>query len=173
MPAYIRSLQDLTMTPHMSEEHLSLPDKFLLGAARSVLCGLAVLHSAGIAHCDVKADNIMFDGVGNATLSDLGAATKFGDLVMEGIPSDMSLGVSVDRGDATVDLASLAVTLWWAAYGYSELGCCSVGELRDRATSEATLGDRRVVAAAVAAILTAGASTDALESITALMSRDW
>lgn len=166
MPAYIRSLENLMS--HTAVPHLSLPDTFLLSTARSVLRGLAVMHAAGIAHCDVKSDNIMFDGDGTATLIDLGAATKLGEFVYEGIPRSMSLGLAIDRGDARVDLASLATTLWWAAYGYLDVGN-SVHVLRDRAAVKALLGSHHgIVASAVAAILNAGTAVEALSSIDAL-----
>ena len=39
-----------------------------------VLSGLAALHAKGILHRDIKPDNVLLDGTGNAILADLGAA---------------------------------------------------------------------------------------------------
>lgn len=164
MPAYVRSLQNFLSTPHMSEEHVSLPDAFLLRTALCVLRGLVVMHAAGIAHCDVKADNIMFGGDGTAALIDLGAATMFGQRVAEGIPRSMSLGHDIEHSNAKVDLVSLAVTLWWAVYGFSELNCSS-SSLRDRALAASTQ-HHGIVASAIAAILGADSAAGALEVVT-------
>jgi serine/threonine protein kinase len=89
----------------------------LLRTARDVLRGLALLHSAGYAHCDVKSDNIMYETGGGATLIDLGAATRLGEATREGAPEAMALGLDVSHASMGVDLSCLAFTLWWAATG--------------------------------------------------------
>jgi len=111
MPAYTRSLHQL-----MEESHVSvpLPAPFLLRSARDVLRGLCLLHAAGLAHCDVKPDNIMYAGDGTAILIDLGAVTQLGQPVVEGMPPSMALGIDLSRGSAKADLVGLASTLWWA-----------------------------------------------------------
>jgi len=42
--------------------------------ARDVLRGLAYVHAAGVAHCDVKARNVLLGGDGRAMLADFGCA---------------------------------------------------------------------------------------------------
>ena len=171
MPAYVRSLNDFMSTPHMSERHVSLPDQFLLRTAISVLRALVLMHSAGIAHCDVKADNIMFNGDGTATLIDLGAATEFGGIVREGIPDVMALGLNIGEGNPKVDLVSLAVTLWWATYGFSESPLpteCSPLVLLRLANEKVALNDHSSVASAIAAILSAETASGALETTVAI-----
>ena len=41
-----------------------------------VLNGLSILHEKGIAHCDIKPENIFLDELGNAKVGDLGSAVK-------------------------------------------------------------------------------------------------
>lgn len=75
MPLYVCSLHGLV---HESRVSVPLPATFLVRMVTDVLRGLVLLHAAGFAHCDVKADNILFDGASAATLIDLGAATRIG-----------------------------------------------------------------------------------------------
>ena len=164
MPAYVRSLQDFLLSPHVFEQHLSLPDAFIMHTARGVLRALVVIHAAGFAHCDVKPDNIMLDGQGMPTLIDLGAATAFGAPVKEGIPIQMSLGYDLRLGSSKVDLISLAVTLWWAVFGISHVSY-SLTVMRSMAKSKIALGEHRVVAVAIVAILDADTALAALEAI--------
>ena len=151
MPMYARSLHQLVHESHVAAP---LPAMLLLHAARDVLRGLALMHAAGVAHCDVKADNVMFDGAGAATLIDLGAATPFGKPTREGAPEAMALGLSVARGSASVDLACLASTLWWASQRTEPPGGAGLSPARLADVAE------RAAAASAAAAAAAGREGD-------------
>ena len=155
MPLYACSLHGLV---HKSHVGAPLPAAFLVRMATDVLQGLVLLHAAGFAHCDVKADNIMFDGASAATLIDLGAATRFGDTTREGAPESLALGRDVTVASAVVDLACLASTLWWAAR--CEVGA-PVGTSADSLAAQAD-GAGGPVMCAVAAILRAASAAEAL-----------
>ena len=158
MPLYARSLHALV---HASHAAAPLPAAFLLRAAVDVLRGLALLHGAGWAHCDVKADNVMFDGAGAATLIDLGAATRLGERTREGAPEALALGRDVAVASAAVDLACLAATLWWAARREAGVRAGATAEALAERADEAG-GD---VARAVAAILRAASAAEALAAV--------
>jgi len=156
MPLYVRSLHALAQESHVAAP---LPSAFLLRAATDVLRGLALLHAAGVAHCDVKADNIMFDGAGAATLIDLGAATRLGEATLEGAPEALALGRDVSIASAGVDLACLASTLWWAARREVDAPAGATAEVL-AAHADAAGGDP--VMRAIAAILRAASAAEAL-----------
>jgi hypothetical protein len=172
MPLYARSLHQLV---HESHTAAPLPAALLLRTARDVLRGLALMHAAGLAHCDVKPDNVMFDGAGAATLIDLGAATPFGDRTREGAPESMALGLSVSLGSASVDLACLASTLWWASQRVEPPGGAGSSPARlavvaERAASAAAAGAEAnggapEVLRAIAAILRADSAAAALDAL--------
>jgi hypothetical protein len=161
MPLYARSLHQLVRESHVSAP---LPPAFLLRVAADALRGLALLHAAGLAHCDVKADNLMFDGAGAATLIDLGAATRFGEAVREGAPEDMALGRDTAVASAAVDLACLASTLWWAARRAGAPAGMSADQLAALADAGSAAGGEPV-GRAVAAILRAESAAAALGAI--------
>jgi len=156
MPLYVRSLHALAHESHVAAP---LPAAFLFRAATDVLRGLALLHAAGVAHCDVKADNIMFDGAGAATLIDLGAATRLGEATLEGAPEALALGRDVSIASAGVDLACLASTLWWAARREVDAPAGATAEVL-AAHADAAGGDP--VMRAIAAILRAASAAEAL-----------
>lgn len=141
-----------------------------------MLRGLALLHSQRIAHCDVKADNIMFSAAGVATLIDLGAACAFGLPVREGVPPDMALGENVDVASAAVDRISLAVSCWWAAHmeeppaGITPEGLAELCTQRAAAAARGGEGGEEEAAllAAIAAILRATDTDAALSAVSAL-----
>ena len=160
MPLYVRSLYQLVNESHSA---VPLPSPFLMRVASDILRGLTLMHSAGYAHCDVKADNIMFDGSGAATLIDLGAATRFGEPTLEGVPESMALGRDVSVGSAAVDLACLASTLWWAARRFDAATGMSATKFADYA--EAQSSDGEPVLRAVAIILRAESAAAALAVI--------
>ena len=172
MPMYARSLHQLVHESHVAAP---LPAALLLRAARDVLRGLALMHAAGLAHCDVKPDNIMFDCAGGATLIDLGAATPFGDPTREGAPESMALGLSVALGSASVDLACLASTLWWASQrveppGGAGLSPARLADVAEHAAAAAAAGAEAnggapEVLGAIAAILRADSAAAALDAL--------
>lgn len=159
MPLYVRSLHQVI---NESLVAAPLPSIFLTRAACDVLRGLALMHAAGWAHCDVKADNIMFDGVGAATLIDLGAATRFGEPTFEGAPEAMALGRDVTVGSALVDLACLASTLWRAAQRFDATSSMSASAL---AAEAERMSDSEPFLLVIAHILRAQSAAAALEAI--------
>ncbi len=159
MPLYARSLHGLV---HESHVGAMLPAAFLLRAAVDVLRGLVLLHAAGVAHCDVKADNIMFDGTGAATLIDLGAATRLGEAPFEGAPEALALGRNMSVASAGVDLACLASTLWWAAR--CEAGA-PAGSTADSLAAQADAAGDDPVMRAVSVILRAASAAEALAAL--------
>ncbi len=158
MPLYARSLHGLV---HDSHVDTPLPAALLERVAIDVLRGLALLHVAGFAHCDVKADNIMFDGTSAATLIDLGAATRFGEATREGAPEALALGRDVSVASAGVDLACLASALWWAAR--REVGA-PAGATADALAAQADAAGGTVMCA-VAVILRAASAAEALAAL--------
>ena len=62
---------------HQREHQLELADRLrILGEIAS---GLAASHEAGVAHCDLKAENVLIAGDGTAKVTDFGIAEKSGD----------------------------------------------------------------------------------------------
>ncbi len=155
MPLYVCSLHGLV---HESRVSVPLPATFLVRMVTDVLRGLVLLHAAGFAHCDVKADNILFDGASAATLIDLGAATRIGGTTREGAHKLLALGRDVTVASANVDLACLASTLWWAAR--CEVGA-PVGMSADLLAAQA-VGAGGPVMCAIAVILRAASAAEAL-----------
>ena len=54
------------------------PPRYWIAAVRDVLSAIEYLHDRGLAHRDVKARNVMFDGEGRARLIDLGSTARIG-----------------------------------------------------------------------------------------------
>ena len=51
-----------------------LPEGEVLAIARQLVAGLQYAHGQGMTHCDIKPNNILFDGLGNVLISDFGLA---------------------------------------------------------------------------------------------------
>jgi uncharacterized membrane protein YgcG len=109
MPLFARTLQQLALKLH---SHVPLPPGLLLRVLADVLGALALLHAAGLAHCDVKADNVMLTLEGRAVLIDLASATPFGQAIEEGLPRELALGY--DGPAAPVQDANGLASLLWA-----------------------------------------------------------
>ncbi|CAA7402069.1 unnamed protein product [Spirodela intermedia] len=94
-----------------------LDEPAVRGYTRGILSGLAYLHSAGIAHCDVKGENILLLGSGgDATvkIADLGCArwVDGGDEAISGTP--LYMPPEVARGEqqgAAADIWALGCTV--------------------------------------------------------------
>ena len=157
------SLYSCALSTLVSDSHVAapLPAAFLVRVAGDVLRGLALLHSTGWAHCDVKADNIMLTPSGAATLIDLGAATRLGERTREGAPEALALGRDVDVASVGVDLACLAATLWRAARRAADAPA-GIGAAEIAARADAEGG---AVMRAVAAILRADSAEVALAAL--------
>jgi serine/threonine protein kinase len=130
-----------------------------------VLKGLTLMHAAGFAHCDVKGDNIMYDGTGAATLIDLGAATRMGEPTLEGAPDAMALGRNISVGNALIDLSCLAYTLWSAHRRYVAISGMLATELAAHSEHLSEQEGGVPVLRAVAAILRAESAAAALASV--------
>ncbi len=111
--------------------------------SRDMLRALAVAHSHGIVHGDIKPANIMYDAVHhNYILTDFGAAyTKLreskGDSVIVGTPAYMSPEqLEGKKLDGRSDLFSLAVTLYQLLTGYQPFAGDSLPELKKNIVGE-------------------------------------
>ena len=76
---YIIIVQELltsgTLTQMFGRYHNLLNETLILRWAKQILEGIAYLHSHGIAHCDIKPENIGFDSCGHPKLFDFGLCT--------------------------------------------------------------------------------------------------
>jgi serine/threonine protein kinase len=108
MPLYVRTLQQLALQLF---SHVPLPPVLLLRVLADVLGALLLLHAARLAHCDVKADNVMLTAEGRAVLIDLASATPFGQDMEEGLPPELTLGFSGPAAPEQ-DVHGLACMLW-------------------------------------------------------------
>ncbi|KAG8388388.1 hypothetical protein BUALT_Bualt02G0120700 [Buddleja alternifolia] len=61
-----------------SKIHGGLPENQIKTHVKSLLLGLSFIHSSGYIHRDIKPDNILLDGNGNAEIADFGLAKKYG-----------------------------------------------------------------------------------------------
>jgi len=102
-----------------------MPEALLIRLGMDVAAALAFAHREGVIHRDVKTDNILFDGHGNAIVADFGIARAVSGYV-EQTGTNMVVGTpqyfspEQARGqplDGRADLYSLGVTLFKAATG--------------------------------------------------------
>lgn len=71
----IFELADKTIRDHVLNAVLDIDNACLMRSLHNVAVGISQLHSAGIAHQDIKPSNVlMFDPLGNSKVSDLGSA---------------------------------------------------------------------------------------------------
>ena len=115
MPLFPRTLQQLAFKV---PSHLPLPLPLLLRLLADVLGALVLLHATGLAHCDVKADNVMLTLEGRAVLIDLASATPFGEGMQEGLPLELRLGCE-GAAAPQQDANGLACMLWALLHGGS------------------------------------------------------
>ncbi|MCY3022513.1 MAG: serine/threonine-protein kinase [Planctomycetota bacterium] len=108
-----------------------LPEGHCLWILRQLGQALRQLRQKGIVHQDIKPDNIMIDGHGNAKLTDLGLAkVTMGRVNWAGVAAGTALYMSPEQAlgqkdvDWRADIYSLGATLYHAATGtppfYSE-----------------------------------------------------
>ncbi|KAG6473713.1 mitogen-activated protein kinase kinase kinase 17-like [Zingiber officinale] len=98
-----------------------LAEPFIRSYARDVLGGLAYLHAAGVAHCDVKSQNVLLCAGGRAKLADFGCARRSSETDRRfsgGTP--MFMAPEVARGEeqgAPADVWALGCTVIEMATG--------------------------------------------------------
>jgi serine/threonine-protein kinase len=103
----------------------TLPETLLIRLGLDVSAALAFAHREGVIHRDIKTDNILFDGHGNAVVADFGIAravtgytAQTGTNMVVGTPQyfspEQARGLALD---GRADIYSLGVTLFRAATG--------------------------------------------------------
>jgi serine/threonine-protein kinase len=107
------------------EEAPVMTEPDVIRAARDVARGMAFAHDAGVIHRDIKPQNILFDGEGQAVLTDFGIARAMASYVSTtgkrltiGTPHYISPEQA--RGmplDGRTDVYALGVTMYRAATG--------------------------------------------------------
>lgn len=104
--------------------HGPLPQEHCLWILRQLGQALRQLRQRGIVHQDIKPDNILIDGQGNAKLSDLGFARIVkGRLRWDGVAAGTVLYMSPEQAlgqsnvDCRADIYSLGATIYHAATG--------------------------------------------------------
>lgn len=113
------SLQDL-----IKKNELEVADKFRI--MRETLMAVSYMHSQGIAHCDIKPANVLFDNNGKVQLADFGLAKFFepGELCHEygGSPAYMAPEIYRKKPyhPFPADVWALAVTFYLLVGGKLE-----------------------------------------------------
>ncbi|EPY17929.1 calcium/calmodulin-dependent protein kinase kinase [Angomonas deanei] len=109
---------------HAPERIVPIPERTLQGYARQLLKALKYLHRKGIAHRDIKPDNILHDSHGNAYLADFGVSAICTDddsvCGVEGTLAFMAPELCSGESEVVshlVDVWALGVSLYQLAYG--------------------------------------------------------
>jgi hypothetical protein len=110
--------------------HGPMPAHLVAALADQLLGAVAAAHRAGIVHRDIKPGNVLFDGAGNAYLSDFGVATMRDATsgltaaeVLIGTPEFMAPEQARgERATPASDVFSLGATLRYAATGTPPFG---------------------------------------------------
>ena len=130
--------------------------KEALGIIRPLLGALSAAAAAGVVHRDIKPDNILFDGGGNAYLADLGVAKLSDDKtltrltmsnVVVGTPAYMAPEQMTDSHavDTRADLYALGLVLWEMLAGECSNAELSASELMARAIKGTRVRDIRTL----------------------------
>lgn len=102
-----------------------LPEEFIVRIGMDVARALGFAHREGVIHRDIKVDNILFDGHGNAVVADFGIARavsgytqQTGTNMVVGTPQYFAPEQARAKPlDGRADLYSLGVTLYRASTG--------------------------------------------------------
>ncbi|OAY82410.1 Mitogen-activated protein kinase kinase kinase A [Ananas comosus] len=98
-----------------------LDEKAIRSRAYEILRGLAYLHGAGIAHCDVKGQNVLIGSEGRAKIADFGCARRVGGGAggqFSGTPAFMAPEVARGEEQGTpADIWALGCTVLEMAAG--------------------------------------------------------
>ena len=118
-----RMAATLSQMPHLAPEHA-------LTLVQHLSDGLSYLHTLGVAHADVKPDNIALQEPERFVLIDVGSVTTFGQRVHSTpayVPRDVPVTNDMVVSCASLDWFMLGMTLGEKAC--SQLNCLNVAEM--------------------------------------------
>jgi hypothetical protein len=121
-PYIVMELVDGGRLDRMIKEHGALKESFVVRTALDVIKGLHAAANMGLAHGDLKPDNVLFDRDGNAKVVDFGLARFKGEVHRPGEiwGTPFYIAPEVVRGkqpNTNADIYSLGCTLFHALAG--------------------------------------------------------
>ena len=121
-PYIVMELVDGGRLDRMIKEHGPLKESFVVHTAMNIIHGLHAAANMGLAHGDLKPDNVLFDRNGNAKVVDFGLARFKGEVQRPGEVwgTPFYIAPEVVRGkqpNTNADIYSLGCTLFHALAG--------------------------------------------------------
>ena len=121
-PYIVMELVDGGRLDRMIKEHGALKESFMVHTAMDIIRGLHAAANMGLAHGDLKPDNVLFDREGNAKVVDFGLARFKGEVQRPGEiwGTPFYIAPEVVRGkqpNLNADIYSLGCTLFHALAG--------------------------------------------------------